>query len=301
MINSSKGVKKMIRKSLAAGQFYPDDRDGCVGMIEEFSGLEFDFGNLPGHIFCGVVPHAGWVFSGDLAVKVFEAIKRQNGGVDTFLMFGASHRYMGQPAVFASGKWESPVGDIEVDENLAGEILSSTNGVSNAKVHGGEHSIEVQVPIIKELFDGARMVPVLVSGNLDSIEFGRGCGEVLSGLADNKRVVCIASTDLTHYGRSYGFCPEGTGQKGVKWAKDVNDREFLEYVVKMDSEGVLNKGVNDMSSCGPGAVAAAVEVAKILGAEKGVIIGQTHSSEVMEARLGRSGGGDSVGYAGVVF
>jgi hypothetical protein len=291
----------MIRKPLAAGQFYPADESSCAGMIDEFLSFDVDVSDLPSHIVCGVVPHAGWVFSGDLAVKVFESIKKQNGRVDTFLLFGASHRYGGMPAVFDSGKWETPVGDVEIDEKLAGELVSRTNGEVNKKVHGGEHSIEVQVPIIKQLFEGSMIVPVLVAGNLSSIEFGRSCGDIVSGLDNKERVVCIASTDLTHYGRGYGFCPEGTGSKGVEWAKEVNDRDFLDSVVKMDSEGVLNKGLENMSSCGPGAVAAAVEAAGKLGADKGVVIGHTHSSEVMKSRLGRSGGGDSVGYAGIVF
>ena len=78
------------RKPVVAGQFYPGQHDSCVAEIHEF--IE-DFSppdSLPATIVAGIVPHAGWVFSGALAAMVFEAVKERHERVNTFVVFGAA-------------------------------------------------------------------------------------------------------------------------------------------------------------------------------------------------------------------
>ena len=203
-----------IRKPVVAGQFYSGSNKGCLAelqqCIDDGGGFIHD---LPDSIAGGVVPHAGWAFSGDLAGAVFSATKRVNGNVDTFVIFGAVHCYMGKkPAVYDRGSWETPVGVTRIDDELAGDIVSGTSGVSDLDVHGAEHSIEVQVPFIQDIFPEAKIVPIMVPPCLGAVEFGAEVGKIIAQ-ASGKQIVCIASSDLTHYGPRYGFCPQGAGDQ----------------------------------------------------------------------------------------
>ncbi len=106
-----------IRRPVVAGQFYPDSENQCRREVREFLADCPDVANLPGRIVAGVVPHAGWLFSGAVAAMVFSAIKRANEHVDTFVIFGAAHRYHGNMgAVYDKGAWQTPLGDIGIDE-----------------------------------------------------------------------------------------------------------------------------------------------------------------------------------------
>ncbi|RKY08489.1 MAG: AmmeMemoRadiSam system protein B, partial [Planctomycetota bacterium] len=84
------------------------------------------------------------------------------------------------------------------------------------------------------------------------------------------------------------------------WAKEVNDAEFIDLALKMEARKLLETAVEKGNACGPGAAAAVVASAVKLGRTKGVLLGHSHSNEVMKARYGRSGS-DSVGYAAIVF
>jgi AmmeMemoRadiSam system protein B len=288
------------RKPIVAGQFYPGLRDSCIDGINEYLQEEKLTQTLPETIVAGIVPHAGWVFSGALAALVFSAIKQQNKHVDTFCLFGAAHGYYGQPpAVYDKGSWMTPLGEIAVDEDLAEAVLKTGTAVSDLYAHGSEHSIEVQVPFIQHLFADAKILPILVPPTEQAVPLGEAVGEII--IADSqKKVVCIGSTDLTHYGPRYGFAPMGAGADGVKWAHDVNDRQFIDLAIKLEAEGLLTNTAENQNACGAGAAVGAIVAARKLGRTKGVVLAQTNSNEVMQQKMGTSSS-DSVGYAAIVF
>jgi AmmeMemoRadiSam system protein B len=287
------------RKPTVAGQFYSGG-DACLAEVKQCLPTESLDIELLRPIVAGIVPHAGWVFSGDMAAVVFSAIKQTCEKVDTFIIFGAAHRYLGnRAAVYDRGSWLTPLGEITIDDQLAGTITKIDCAEADLGAHRAEHSIEVQVPFIQHLFPEAGLVPIMVP----PAAFAVGLGGKISGIiaeAADKQIVCIASTDLTHYGPQYGFCPAGAGPEGLKWAKQVNDREFIDLALNMEARKLLETAIENGSACGPGAAAALVSVAARLGRTKGLLLGHTHSNEVMQAKFGRSGS-DSVGYAAIVF
>ncbi len=288
-----------IRQPIAAGQFYSGGSGSCKAEIEECLNLRRPEVELPGTISGGIVPHAGWVFSGDLAGLVFSTIKEKAGDVETFVIFGAVHHYgVSGPSVYDRGGWETPLGVVEVDEELAGKIADSGVVETDRAVHRGEHSIEVQVPFIKYMFDGAKIVPVACPPADASISAGIEAARAVKNIG--RKAVFIASTDLTHYGPRYGFAPEGTGAKALKWAYEVNDKQFIDMALKLDSEGVIRSGSENMSACGAGAVAALIAAMKEMGKDKGYLLAHTTSNEVMEKRFGR-GSEESVGYAAIIY
>jgi hypothetical protein len=140
------------RKAVVAGQFYPGQHDACIDEINKCLDEAAISETLPNKVVAGIVPHAGWTFSGSLAVLVFQALKQQHDKVNTFVIFGAAHSYFGGlPAVYDRGFWSTPLGDVPIDEELAEEVLGMGPAESNCTAHRCEHSIEVQVPFIQSL------------------------------------------------------------------------------------------------------------------------------------------------------
>ena len=288
------------RKPIVAGQFYPGQHDSCVEEIKECLVSVALSKSLPETIVAGIVPHAGWTFSGSLAALVFSAIKQQHEKVHTFVIFGAAHGYFGQsPAVCDNYFWETPLGKVAVDKEFADWLVDKKLAVSDSLAHEGEHSIEVQVPFIQHLFPDAKILPILVPPRDSAVVLGTSVGDIISR-EERKKIACIGSTDLTHYGPRYGFTPMGMGAEAFQWASRVNDRQFIDLALKLDSEGMLTNAAENCNACGAGAAAAAIAAAKKLGRTEGLLLAHTNSNEVMLQKMGTSST-DSVGYAAIVF
>jgi AmmeMemoRadiSam system protein B len=288
------------RKPIVAGQFYPGQNDSCIDRINECRDAETLTEILPETIVAGIVPHAGWTFSGSLAALVFSAIRQQHEKVHTFVLFGAAHGYFGStPAVYNRGSWITPLGEVFIDEELADHVLSAAPSVSDFSAHRTEHSIEVQVPFIQYLFPGAKILPVIVPPREQAVTLGASVAEFI---ADNqkKKIVCIGSTDLTHYGPRYGFTPMGVSSEALKWAVNVNDRKFIDLALKLEPESLLASAAENCNACGGGAAAAAIAAAKKLGKTEGLLLAHTNSNEVMLRNMNTTSA-DSVGYAAIIF
>lgn len=288
-----------IRHPVVVGQFYPADRQECLDQIRECLASHSLSGPLPDPLVAGLVPHAGWMFSGPLAATVFSAVKEQRGTVRTFVIFGAAHGYCGSmPALDASDAWETPLGEAPIDDSLRQALVAAGAAVADSSAHRREHSIEVQVPFIQHLFPEAAIVPIIVPPHESAV----GLGEAVADLSADKAagIVCIGSTDLTHYGPRYGFTPMGTGAEGLGWASSVNDRHFIDLAVALEPQRLLADAIENCNACGPGAAAATVAAARKLGAARGVLLAHTNSNEIMLRQMGRAGH-DSVGYAAIVF
>jgi hypothetical protein len=287
------------RKPVVAGQFYAGTRDSCLAELTECLAEREIEKSLPETIVAGIVPHAGWVFSGSLAAMVFSAVKQQNKVVDTFVIFGASHRYHGpEPAVYDKGAWLTPLGELGVDEELAELVLEKGSALRSAQAHAYEHSIEVQVPFVQHLFPEAKLLPILTPPAYEAIDLGCYLGQIAK--QSEKKIVFIGSTDLTHYGPRYGFAPMGTGEDALKWASIVNDKEFVDFAVSMQPEKMLASAEKNCNACGAGAAAAAVAAAKEFGRSEGTLLAHTDSNSIMTEKMG-SRSSESVGYAAIVF
>lgn len=288
------------RKAVVAGQFYPGQHESCVDQINECLDARPLTVPLPDVITAGIVPHAGWAFSGSVTAIVFAAIRQQHEKVHTFVIFGAAHSFLGTaPAVCNRGVWQTPLGEIYVDEELADQVLATALAVADPHAHLSEHSIEVQVPFIQYLFPGAKILPIVVPPVEQATGLGTKVGAIIRG-NEYKRIICLGSTDLTHYGPRYGFVPQGTGAEALKWAQEVNDREFIELALELKPEELLASAAKKGNACGPGATASTVAAAKGLGCERGLLLAQTTSNEVMREKMGTTST-DSVGYAAIVF
>ncbi len=289
-----------IRPAYQAGRFYPADPGECRAFATQ------DLGPIPkleGKIYGGVVPHAGWVFSGTVALRLLRVLAEQ-GSVDRIVILGAVHvpGVLG-PAVGDWDAWQTPVGNVPVDRLFEAALVQDAGAVIEPRAHQNEHSIEVQVPLLAQVFEGAAIVPVAVPPTSESLSFGLNLGRLLK--QDPASSLVLASSDLTHYGPDfYGFAPAGAGEEALEWAEQNDDR-FLGDLVQLDASALLKEALRSQSACGPGAVAAATEATKILGAKSARILEHTNSYLVESASggFGRPLGParNFVGYASAVF
>lgn len=291
----------MIREPIVAGHFYAAHAERCRAELKsllEAAGPispEAQSGTVG-----GLVPHAGWACSGRTAARVFQALASLPRKPKVIVLFGGVHRYRGrETAMFSSGKWDTPLGPVEIDARLAERILGHTNLiVEDPYAHENEHSLEVQMPFIKALFPQTRVVPLMVPITPMAAEVGQAVGRTLN--AYDYDALVVGTTDLTHYGPQYDFVPQGVGAKANAWAKEVNDRRFIDLVCKMSADQVVSEAAAHRNACNAGATAATVAAAAALGATQGVLLEHTTSSEVLGASRGEEMS-DSVGYAGIVF
>ena len=290
----------VVRAPAVAGRFYDASPKDCLGHLKRLIPSASDLPDLSSGVLAGVVPHAGWVFSGSLAAKVFAAVQQKNH-IDTFVLTGSIHVVRTDCAlVYDAGQWETPLGRIDIDEELAADILDQNDPHIKAhpQSHTDEHSLEVQVPFIQHLFPGAKIVPIMTPPVLGSESVGRVIAAAVK--KSGKKVIIIASTDLTHYGPSYGFTPMGTGPDALKWASQTNDKFYIDLALSMQADKLVETANLYHNACGPGAVAATLTAAKELGATSATLLAHTTSAEIVAEKYNQSSE-DSVGYAAIVF
>ncbi|MBI4719442.1 MAG: AmmeMemoRadiSam system protein B [Planctomycetes bacterium] len=288
-----------IREPVVAGQFYAAGADPCRKELER---LLSDAGPVvldAGAPLGGLVPHAGWTYSGRVAAQVFSALAAKRSP-EVVVLLGGVHRSRGrEAALFADGRWETPLGPLLVDARLAERILGQTNLIiDDPYAHESEHSLEVQAPIVAHLFPGAKILPLMVPPTPRAGEVGEAVGRTLQ--AYDYDAVVVGTTDLTHYGPHYGFMPQGVGTKANAWAMQVNDRRFVDLVCKLRGDALVAEAMEHKNACSSGAAAATVAAVRKLGATGGILLQHTTSSRVVAERGGAEPE-DSVGYAGIVF
>ena len=279
-----------VRESCAPN-FYRGD---CARSTRQFlSG--FSVPAQPVRAVAGIVPHAGWQYSGAVAAKVLESI-RQKADPAAFVIFGAVHRWAGINGVFARGAWATPLGTVDIDEVLAARILEATSEwtVEDPGAHSEEHSIEVELPFLKYLFPQAKFVPIAVNPDARAVPLGSRVGEIVRDF--ERPVVVVGSTDLTHYGDTYAFTPAGFGPRAHQWLRE-NDARILRLAEQMKAPEIIGEAHSHHNACGAGALAATLAAATVLGAERGYQVDYTTSYDVVPEDEFRM----AVGYAGMLF
>jgi len=291
-----------IRTPAVAEQFYPGSVSQCRSEVEHYLSASADSTVLDeladARLIGGIVPHAGWVCSGAVAAEVIKPLLT-DGNIETCIIFGAMHRLSGPEAVaFTTGAWQTPMGEIEIDEPLGSAVLESSSLiVEDSNVHRLEHSIEVQVPFIQHLSPETKLLPIIVPPSPSAEEVGRLVAECIQ--AFGRRVVYIGSSDLTHYGPRYQFTPQGVGDEALKWAKQINDKRIIDLMLNMSADRIVDEAGHNHNACGSGAVAATIAACRAAGADKAKLIRHTTSAEVLQKLYGKME--DSVGYASVIF
>jgi len=112
--------------------------------------------------------------------------------------------------------------------------------------------------------------------------------------ACSRKIVVIASTDLTHYGINYDFMPRGLGMDAIEWVRNENDKGFIQAALEMDTEKVIAHARTHSSACSPGTVAAAIAFSLSQGATHATLLGHKLSYDIHPDR-------SFVGYAAIAY
>lgn len=281
------------RKPDFAGSWYPSGEADCRAAIQEFARAPIPSPFTPGRPVGGIVPHAGWFYSGKIACTVIRSLKEGNPSADTMLIFGRHLPPGGKNYIMKEGRWETPLGDLEVDADLAERLAAEFPFVvETATRYGQDNTIEVQLPFVKYFFPDTRILTVGVPPAVSSLEIGRRAVRIAEEMG--RRALVLGSTDLTHYGWNYGYTPEGVGEKAVLWVKNQNDRKVIDRMLALDAEGVVQESLRNQNACCGGAAGTAIAGATALGAKDGLELFHLTSYDIRKD--------DSfVGYVGIVF
>ena len=271
--------------------WYPQSKKECERMIKKWSKNRIKIKSNQIRGIGGIVPHAGWFFSGEIACTVFRCIS-EISKPDTILIFGKHLSPGSQRSIMIEGLWETPFGNLEIDSELALQISKEADFFIETPSHfEDDNTIELQLPFVKYFFQNARIVPIGSPPNKESLDLAKKIANISEEIG--RSVVVIGSTDLTHYGPNYGFMPAGTGASALEWSKK-NDKKVIEKMLKMDPEGVIEEALRNHNACCPGACASAISMAKELGAKEGEMLMYATSYD-------KSPASSFVGYVGIVY
>ncbi|MCK4538612.1 MAG: AmmeMemoRadiSam system protein B [Candidatus Krumholzibacteria bacterium] len=270
--NGKRGLsmKNGVRLPAVAGQFYPDDpevlRNEIKTMFEKID-------NTPpaGTIIALVSPHAGYVYSGQVAAEAFARL--EEGQFETVVVISPCHiDFFPYASIFHGDAYRTPLGDIQIDSTLAVAIAGGSDLIKigeSGHVAGssgrGEHSLEVQLPFLQVALGEFKLVPIVMGDQSADIikELAAALGRELK----DRNVLMVASTDLSH------FHSAGTAES--------LDRVFIENLTDLAPDKLMRSiSTRQTEACGGGPTAAVMIAAKELGADCCTILKYADSGDV---------------------
>jgi AmmeMemoRadiSam system protein B/AmmeMemoRadiSam system protein A len=274
-----KAMKEEVRRPAVAGSFYPADAKTLSRQVRDYLSRATKE-EVGGDIIGLVSPHAGYMYSGLVAAHAFRIVEGMK--FDAVVVVAPSHRVpLRGASVYDRGGYETPLGVLPIEKELCQKLQNESGLVQSApQAHTHEHSLEVQLPFLQEVLGKFSIVPVIM-GSQD-FRTCEGVGQAIGRAVKGKRVLLVASTDLSHYH------PYDTAVR--------LDHLILDAIRTFDAQRLsrdLESGKGE--ACGGGAVIAVMVAAKDLGANRAKVLKYMNSGDVTGDRSG------VVGYAAAVF
>lgn len=265
----------IVRHPAVAGRFYPRNPDTLRADVLSYISPRQE----PVSALGCVVPHAGYIYSGQVAGAVYARI---NLPKRCFLLC-PNHTGMGPPlSIMSSGSWETPLGPAAVDSILANNLKQKFPLLNeDAEAHRSEHAAEVQIPFLQATRPDCAFVPIaLGTAQFEILEnLGLAMAEVVT--AQNEPMLIIASSDMNHY--------ESDAVTRIK------DHKAIDRILALDPRGLFDVVIEEnISMCGFGPTVVMLTAAKRLGAKAAELIRYATSGDVSGDRE------MVVGYAGIV-
>jgi len=184
-----------IRRAAVAGMFYPENQTTLKKVIGEFysrATLPQTYRNVKGL----VVPHAGYIYSGQTAAYGFKTLDEKN--IKTVIVLSPSHHeYFPGVCVYDGDGYETPFGIVPVNKEKAELLVTDSKILFMGKSgHQEEHAIEVNLPFLQMLLPRFDFVPVVMGDQSDT--YVDALAERLTHIMDEYTVI-VASSDLSHY------------------------------------------------------------------------------------------------------
>ena len=222
-----------IKEPSVAGSFYTADKEDLTVQIKSFKQESKNLYNAFSRLV--IVPHAGLVFSGRLA---YEGISMLNTGIKNIFIIAPAHRVGFEGLALSSyDKWKTPIDTIDVNQNICAELEKEFNAHYNDEAFAPEHSIEIQIPIIQNLFKNVKIIPLLIGKEEPDI-----IKRILETYYPNPDNGFIISSDLSHF------------------LKDEKARKIDDITAQMIESGKI-EGFKYEQACGAIGIYAAVDFA----------------------------------------
>lgn len=275
MTDGGRPESDRVRSPSVAGEFYPGDGRALHERIEEC--FEHDYGPGPldgsatpndGGITALVSPHAGYQFSGPVAAHGYHALAEQTDP-DTVIVLGPNHDGQGiRAAVAPHDAWETPLGTVPVDDNLATTIVEESSVAEfDAHTHAGEHSIEVQLPFLQHVLGRVSVVPICLTR--PGLERAQQLGQEIATAIERTGAdaVIVGSTDLTHY-ESHD-------------AAAAADEPVTEAIRQLDVAAIDQTVADGHTMCGPWSTIATLTAADELDGSEGELLQYATSGQII--------------------
>jgi AmmeMemoRadiSam system protein B/AmmeMemoRadiSam system protein A len=275
-----------------ADMWFPGDPGQLAAMVDSYlADAAKDAEKIEGEPIALIVPHASYIYSGWVAAYAYRQIEGLD--YDTVVVIGNTHAGGGTApiAVWARGAYETPLGAVPVDEEVAAALLAADSHILFDRAgHESEHPVENQIPFLQRvLSNDFKVVPIVLHD--DSLEVAEVLSQALvEALADHKALI-VASTDLAHW-------PAYDDAR-------ASDAAMLAAIETMDPQALLDtdrewmgKGVPDLATtmCSKGSVLTAMLAAPQLGANQVTVLKYANSGDVPIGERDRV-----VGYGAVMF
>ena len=268
-----------LKKSIIAGSWYPGNPSILKRDIENYFN-SVSSPELKGEVVGLISPHAGYMYSGQIAAHAYNLIRGKK--YDVVIVVGPSHRVAFHGvSVFSRGGYETPLGIVPVDEGLAEEIKKISPIVADFPgAHLQEHSVEIQLPFLQIALGDFLFLP-LVMGDQD-VNTCQELAEAIHKASRGKKILIVGSSDLSHF---YNY----------NVAKKM-DAIALDYLKNGDAIGLLKSLENgEVEACGGGPMAVSILVARMMKAKKAYLLKYANSGDVTRDK------NSVVGYASAVY
>jgi len=182
-----------IRPPAVAGSFYSADKETLSEQIDGFLANVPPSEKRPTIL---IVPHAGYEYSGQVAAYGFNQLV--DSDIKRVIILGATHQVpFSGAAVFDKGFWQTPLGKVAIDADLATKIITDNELVfESQQYHQKEHSLEVELPFLQKVLVNFQIVPILMGEKDEKL-----IEDLATVIAQNldSQTLLIISTDLSHY------------------------------------------------------------------------------------------------------
>jgi AmmeMemoRadiSam system protein B/AmmeMemoRadiSam system protein A len=282
---SPKGITeagmKEIREPILAGTWYPEKAEVLSRDIKRYLENVKDE-TVAGEIVALVAPHAGYMYSGQVAACAYKLIEGKP--YETVVVVAPSHQALFQGAsIIPRGGFRTPLGVIPIDTEFSRKLMEGRREIKFIpEAHAQEHSLEIQLPFLQTVLKPFKLVPIVMEPYWN----WETCESVASGIAETAKginVLLIASSDLSHfhpYDQAVGL-----------------DKIVLTHIDRFDEEGLRRdlKG-NRAEACGGGPIMVVMRAARALGANRGKVLKYMNSGDVVGDRSRVVGYGAGVFY-----
>ncbi len=255
-----------VRRAAWAGQFYPASPTELSRTIAEFYAAA-EKPELDSDVVAVVAPHAGYTYSGRIAAAAYKQLEGRE--FEAVVVVSPSHtKYFRGISVYNGGSYETPLGALPTHSALAKRltrVAPSTIYLSNMGHTGGgqsEHAVEVQLPFLQIVLGSFKLVAVVMGEQQD----WHVLGDALASLANERPVLLVASSDLSHY---------HPAPKALRLDSAVRDGIKTFDPAALSHTFEAGKG----EACGAGPILACLHAARKLGATRSLITGFGNSGE----------------------